>query len=45
MMTETSAKFRIDGIRDELAAVDPVVIGSWMDSGHDFALTLARAAR
>ncbi|MDQ3466439.1 MAG: L-histidine N(alpha)-methyltransferase [Actinomycetota bacterium] len=45
MRTETSAKFRIDGICDELAAAGLTVVGSWMDSGHDFALTLARAAR
>lgn len=31
MLTETSAKFRPDGIRAELAAVGLSVLGSWTD--------------
>lgn len=42
MLTETSAKFRPDGIRAELAASGLSVLGCWTDPGGDFALTLAR---
>lgn len=44
MRTETSAKFRPDGIRAELDAVGLHVVGSWTDPDVDFALTLARAS-
>lgn len=43
LRTEISAKFRLDGIRDELAAADLSTIGQWTDPDGDFALTLARA--
>lgn len=43
MRTETSAKFRLDGIRAELEAVGLHVVGTWTDPADDFALTLARA--
>jgi L-histidine N-alpha-methyltransferase len=42
MRTETSAKFRPDGIRAELAAAGFVIGGTWTDPDADFALTLAR---
>ena len=43
MRTETSAKFRPDGIRAELEAAGLHLLGSWTDPDDDFALTLARA--
>ena len=43
MRTETSAKFRPDGIRAELDAAGLDVVGAWTDPALDFALTLARA--
>ncbi|MFZ1527478.1 MAG: L-histidine N(alpha)-methyltransferase [Ferruginibacter sp.] len=43
MLTETSAKFRPDGIRAELSAAGYSVLGSWTDPEGDFALTLACA--
>jgi len=43
LRTETSAKFRPNGIRAELEAIGLDVIGSWTDPDGDFALTLARA--
>ncbi len=43
MRTETSAKFRPDGIRAELEAAGLHLVGSWTDPDDDFALTLARA--
>lgn len=42
MRTETSAKFRPEGVREELAAAGLAVVGSWTDPDADFALTLAR---
>ena len=38
---EISSKFRIEGIRAELAAVGLDVVQSWTDVADDFALTLA----
>ncbi len=43
MRTETSAKFRPDGIRAELAAAGLTAVGAWTDPNGDFALTLSRA--
>jgi dimethylhistidine N-methyltransferase len=45
MRTETSAKFRPDGLRQELAAAGLTVIRSWSDPGEEFALSLSRADR
>jgi len=42
LRTETSAKFRTDGLRDELAAAGLCGTASWTDPDGDFALTLAR---
>lgn len=42
MRTETSAKFRLDGIRAELARAGLTAVGAWTDPDGDFALTLAR---
>jgi L-histidine N-alpha-methyltransferase len=42
MRTETSAKFRPDRLRAELAAAGLDVVASWTDPDGDFALTLAR---
>ncbi|HET7475049.1 MAG TPA: L-histidine N(alpha)-methyltransferase [Dermatophilaceae bacterium] len=41
MRTEISAKFRLPGLRRELAAAGLRVLGSWTDAAQDFALTLA----
>jgi L-histidine N-alpha-methyltransferase len=38
---ELSSKFRLEGIRSELAAVGLDVVESWTDDAGDFALTLA----
>jgi len=40
--TEVSAKFYLDGVGRELAAVNLVVVEQWTDEAGDFALTLAR---
>lgn len=40
--TEISAKFRLDGVRAELAAAGLSTIDQWTDPAVDFALTLAR---
>ena len=42
MRTEISVKFRLDGIRDELATAGFATAGEWTDPAADFALTLAR---
>lgn len=39
---EISTKFRIDGIRDELAEAGFALTDTWTDADGDFALTLAR---
>jgi L-histidine N-alpha-methyltransferase len=44
MRTEISAKFRLPGLRDELARSGFTVIATWTDAAGDFALTLARLA-
>lgn len=44
MRTETSAKFRRDGLADELAVAGFELERWWTDGGGDFALVLARAA-
>jgi L-histidine N-alpha-methyltransferase len=44
MCTETSAKFRLDGVRAELAAAGFGVAQVWADPQERFALTLATAA-
>lgn len=43
MRTEVSAKFRIDGIRRELADAGLAVRETWTDPAGDFSLTLAGA--
>ncbi|NNE73052.1 MAG: L-histidine N(alpha)-methyltransferase [Acidimicrobiales bacterium] len=40
--TEVSAKFRLDGLREELAAVGLHVTGHWTDPAGDYGLTLAQ---
>ncbi len=42
ILTETSAKFRVEGLRDELAAAGFEVQTSWTDEADDYSLTLAR---
>jgi L-histidine N-alpha-methyltransferase len=42
ILTETSAKFRVDGIRAELADAGFEVVTTWTDDAQDFSLTLAR---
>ncbi len=42
MRTEISAKFRLDGIADELEAAGLSIVEQWTDTAGDFALTLAR---
>jgi L-histidine N-alpha-methyltransferase len=42
LLTETSAKFRIDGLRTELAEAGFDVVTTWTDDREDFSLTLAR---
>jgi dimethylhistidine N-methyltransferase len=44
MRTETSAKFRPEGLSRELAAAGLAVIGAWTDPDGDYALTLCRTA-
>jgi L-histidine Nalpha-methyltransferase len=45
VLTETSAKFRLDGLREELAAAAFEVEQVWTDDAGDFSLTLARRTR
>jgi L-histidine Nalpha-methyltransferase len=42
LRTEISAKFRLDGVRDELAAAGFETVRQWTDTGSRFAVTLAR---
>jgi len=42
LLTETSAKFLVEGISAELAATGFVVERTWTDTDGDFSLTLAR---
>lgn len=42
ILTETSAKFRVDGVRAELAAAGLEAVVTWTDDAADFSLTLAR---
>jgi L-histidine N-alpha-methyltransferase len=42
ILTETSAKFRLGGLRDELHAAGFEVETTWTDEAGDFSLTLAR---
>jgi L-histidine N-alpha-methyltransferase len=44
ILTETSAKFRVEGLRTELAAAGFAVEACWTDEAGDFSLTLARRA-
>jgi L-histidine N-alpha-methyltransferase len=44
LLTETSAKFRVEGLRQELAAAGFAVDTTWTDAAGDFSLTLARRA-
>ncbi|HET7399922.1 MAG TPA: L-histidine N(alpha)-methyltransferase [Intrasporangium sp.] len=44
MRTETSAKFRPEGVRAELAAAGLELVRSWTDEAGDFALSLSRPA-
>lgn len=42
ILTETSAKFRLPGLRTELAAAGFEVTTTWTDAADDFSLTLAQ---
>jgi len=42
VLTEISAKFRLDGARSELRAAGLRPVATWTDAAGDFALTLAR---
>ena len=42
ILTETSAKFRVEGLRTELAEAGFQVQTTWTDAAADFSLTLAR---
>jgi L-histidine N-alpha-methyltransferase len=42
ILTETSAKFRVEGLRAELAAAGFEVVEVWTDPAGDFSLTLSR---
>jgi L-histidine N-alpha-methyltransferase len=42
ILTETSAKFRVEGLRTELAEAGFHVDTTWTDPAQDFSLTLAR---
>lgn len=42
ILTETSAKFRVEGLRAELADVGFQVQTTWTDDAQDFSVTLAR---
>ena len=44
ILTETSAKFRVKGLRTELGAAGFEVVTTWTDDAADFSLTLARHA-
>ncbi len=41
ILTETSAKFRVEGLRGELAAAGFQVVTTWTDAAGDYSLTLA----
>ena len=45
VLTETSAKFRLEGLRQELDAAGFEVEQVWTDTARDFSLTLARRRR
>ena len=45
VLTETSAKFRLDGLRGELESAGFAVEQAWTDTAGDFSLTLARRTR
>ncbi|MGB8650035.1 MAG: L-histidine N(alpha)-methyltransferase [Mycobacteriales bacterium] len=42
ILTETSAKFRLEGLREELGAAGFEAVTTWTDEAGDFSLTLAR---
>ena len=42
LLTETSAKFRVEGLAHELAVAGFEVVTCWTDSDDDFSVTLAR---
>src|SRR5579862_846713 len=42
MLTEISAKFRLEGVGAELTAAGLQPVASWSDDANDFAVTLAR---
>jgi len=42
ILTETSAKFRVEGVREELAEAGFAPVTTWTDEASDFSLTLAR---
>jgi len=42
MRTEISAKFRLDGIADELISAGLEIVEQWSDTNGDFGMTLAR---
>jgi L-histidine N-alpha-methyltransferase len=44
LRTEISAKFRLDGLRDELARLGLELVAVWTDPGGDYALSLSRRA-
>jgi L-histidine Nalpha-methyltransferase len=44
VLTETSAKFRLEGLRRELEQAGFPVVHVWTDAAGDFSLTLARRA-
>jgi L-histidine N-alpha-methyltransferase len=44
ILTETSAKFHVEGLRGELEQAGFEVVTTWTDAAHDFSLTLARRA-
>jgi L-histidine N-alpha-methyltransferase len=44
ILTETSAKFRVEGLRAELQAAGFTAVSTWTDERGDFSLTLARRA-
>jgi len=44
ILTETSAKFRVEGLRAELGAAGFGVVTTWTDPAEDYSVTLARHA-
>ncbi len=42
ILTETSAKFRVEGLRSELAAAGFAVVTTWTDPAGDYSVSLAR---